>query len=127
MLTKMFNVICLLGLLLNTSAIYGQGLKQEVVVTTGQGVSEKDATQDALVQAVAQVRGLAAAREQVGVLRLGELRELVPSDELISGALVVVLVVFVLEVAERKGGAARERPLLLLFVPPCVGRVKPFF
>jgi hypothetical protein len=65
----MFNVICLLGLLLNTSAIYGQGLKQEVVVTTGQGVSEKDATQDALVQAVAQVRGLAISSSEMVSLR----------------------------------------------------------
>ena len=66
---------------------------------------------------VGQVRWPAATGEQIRVLRLKELGQLVPADELVGRALVVVLVVLVLQVAEGQGCARGERPAAAPLVP----------
>lgn len=64
---------------------------------------------------------LAESREEEGILRLGEVRQLVEGDVLELGRLVLELVVLVLEVAEGDLGSRRERPLLVAVVPRCAG------
>ena len=69
MYRKLLISVFIASLALFSLAGNSQGLKQEIVVTTGQGSTEKIATQDALVQAVAQVRGLAISSSEIVSLR----------------------------------------------------------
>ena len=96
-----------------------------------------EAALDPAVADAARVRGRAhpqrhlgvgeapEAREEVGVLALGELGQLVEADELELSRLVVVDVVLGLAVAERERRAGGEAPGLRLVVPARVGARQP--
>jgi len=54
----LISLLLLSTLLAISMGAYAQGLKEKVVITTGSGKTQKEAIQDALIAAVAQVRGI---------------------------------------------------------------------
>lgn len=72
MKTRIFSALvvsCVTFLLTMPTLTFAQGLQQKVVITEGNGKSEKDAIKDALVAAVSQVRGLAISSKEMISIR----------------------------------------------------------
>lgn len=69
MKTRFFSLLIACFFLTLSLPSFAQGLQQKVVITEGNGKSEKDAIKDALVAAVSQVRGLSISSKEMISIR----------------------------------------------------------
>jgi len=69
MKTRFFSLLIASLFLTLSVPCFAQGLQQKVVITEGNGKSEKDAIKDALVAAVSQVRGLSISSKEMVSIR----------------------------------------------------------
>jgi len=69
MKTRFFSLLIACFFLTLSIPSFAQGLQQKVVITEGNGKSEKDAIKDALVAAVSQIRGLSISSKEMISIR----------------------------------------------------------